>query len=154
MTVTYEAIEQFFKTYFEAFNTYGQDPKTIHRMDDYFTPDFEFKPFVSSITPVKGRKEWYEVLVSHPSGYEKLTPEDIIIDERRMVTAVMIKAEIIDSTTRELLVTKRYFGRYNLILDENNQLKIPKLEFFWETLPPGTMEIDDVFERDWKKDTE
>jgi hypothetical protein len=151
MSVSYEEIEQFFKTYFEAFNAYGQNPNTIHRMDEYFTPDFEFRPYVSHIAPVKGRDAWYQVLLSHPSGYEKLTPEIVLIDERRMAAAIKIKAEIIDSQTQEVLVTKRYFGYYPLVLDSDQTLKIPKLEFFWETLPPGTMEVDDVFERDWKK---
>jgi hypothetical protein len=29
-------------------------------------------------------------------------------------------------------------------------LKIKELKFFWEVLPPGAMEIDDVFDRDRK----
>ena len=148
MELTYENIVKYMKEYFEAFNTYGQNPETIHRMDDYFAPDFEFIPYVATIPRVSGRDPWYQVLLSHPSGYEKLTPEDIVIDERRKVVVVMIKAEILDSKTRELLVTKRYFARYPLVLDENNTIKIKDLQFFWEVLPPGAMEIDDVFDRD------
>jgi hypothetical protein len=30
-------------------------------------------------------------------------------------------------------------------------MKIERLDFFWEILPEGALEIDDVFERDWKK---
>jgi hypothetical protein len=33
-------------------------------------------------------------------------------------------------------------------LDENDTLKIKKIQLFWEVLPPGVMEIDDVFDRD------
>jgi hypothetical protein len=151
MSVTYEYLQNWIKEYFEAFNQYGQSPDTVHRMDEYFAPDFEFRPYVAAITPVKGRKEWYKVITSHPSGYEKLTPEDIVIDERRMVFVARIKAEIMDSKTKEVLVTKRYFANYPLELDENNKVKIKRLEFFWEVLAPGAMEIDDVFMRDWKK---
>jgi len=100
---------------------------------------------------VVGREEWYKVLLSHPSGYEKLTPEDMVIDDRRKVVVVLIKAEIIDPATREVLVTKRYFAHYPLVLDENNTIKVKRLQFFWEVLPPGVMEIDDVFDRDRKK---
>ena len=32
-------------------------------------------------------------------------------------------------------------------------MKIERLDFFWEVLPAGALEIDDVFERDWKKGT-
>jgi hypothetical protein len=151
MELTYESIAKYMKEYFEAFNAYGQNPATIHRMDAYFAPDFEFIPYVARIPKVVGREEWYKVLLSHPSGYEKLTPEDMVIDDRRKVVVVLIKAEIIDPATREVLVTKRYFAHYPLVLDENNTIKVKRLQFFWEVLPPGVMEIDDVFDRDRKK---
>jgi hypothetical protein len=151
MELTYDNIVKYMNEYFETFNAYGQNPATINRMDAYFTPDFEFLPYVATIPHVAGRDEWYRVLLSHPSGYEKLTPEDLVIDERRKVVVALIKAEIIDSHTREVLVTKRYFARYPLTLDEKNTIKISKLQFFWEVLAPGAMEIDDVFDRDRKK---
>jgi hypothetical protein len=75
----------------------------------------------------------------------------MVIDERRKVVVMLIKAEIIDPPTQKILVTKRYFARYPLVLDENNTIKIKKLQFFWEVLAPGAMEIDDVFDRDRKK---
>jgi len=151
MELTYGSIASYMKEYFEEFNTFGQNPATIHRMDKYFAPDFEFIPYVATIPKVVGRDAWYKVLLSHPSGYEKLTPEDMVIDDRRKVAVVLIKAEIIDPATREVLVTKRYFAHYPLVLDENNTIKIKRLQFFWEVLPPGAMEIDDVFDRDRKK---
>ncbi len=151
MELTYENIAKYMDDYFETFNAYGQNPDTIHRMDDYFSPDFEFLPYIATIPRVVGRDEWYRVLLSHPSGYERLTPEDMVIDERRKVVVMLIKAEIMDSTTKEVLVTKRYFARYLLVLDENNTIKIKKLQFFWEVLAPGAMEIDDVFDRDRKR---
>jgi hypothetical protein len=138
------------KKYFEAFCAFGQDPRNIHRMDEYFSPDFEFIPY-SNVPPVKGRDDWYRLLLSHPSGYEKLSPEDYIIDDRRKVVVVKIKAEISDSTTREVLVSKRYCARYALYLDETHTIKIRSMEFFWEVLSPGALEITDVFERDWKR---
>jgi len=151
MAITYEYLQDWIEEYFAAFNAYGQSPDTVHRMDEYFAPDFEFRPYVATITPVKGREEWYKVIASHPSGYEKLTPEDIVIDERRMIFAARIQAQILDGKTRELLVEKRYFANYLLELDKDGKLKVKKLEFFWEVLPAGAMEIDDVFFRDWKK---
>ncbi len=151
MKITYDTILKYTQEYFEAFNKYGQSPDTVHKMDEYFAPDFEFQPYVATIEPVRGRDEWYKVITSHPSGYEKLTPEEIIIDERRMIFAARIKAEIIDSKTREVLITKRYFAGYPMEIDGNNKIKIKKLQFFWEVLAPGAMEIDNVFNRDWKK---
>jgi hypothetical protein len=150
MELTYNAILTYMKDYFETFNRYGQDPKNIHRLDDYFAPDLVFNPYVAGVGHTSGRDEFLNVLLSHPSGLEKLTPEDILVDERRKVAIVLIKAEISDSQTREVLVRKRYFVRYPLMLDENNTIKIKRIELFWEVLPPGAMEIDDVFARDRK----
>lgn len=150
MELTYDNMLKYMKDYFDAFNKYGHDPETIDRMNDYFAPDLEFTPYVAGIGHTKGRDAFLQILLSHPSGLEQLTPEDIAIDERRKVAVVQIKAEISDSKTGEMLVTKRYYVRYPLVLDENNTIKIKKIELFWEVLPPGALEIDDVFARDRK----
>ena len=150
MEFTYDTIVKYIKDYFETFNKYGQDLKTIHRLDDYYAPDVEFTPYVAGIGHCTGRDEFYRILLSHPSGYEKLTPEEIVVDERRRIAVVLIKAEISDSKTREILVTKRYFVLYPLVLDENDSIKITKIQLFWEVLPPGALEISDVFAKDFK----
>lgn len=150
MEFTYDTIVKYMKDYFETFNTCGQDPKTIHRLDDYYAPDLKFTPYVAGIGHSTGRDEFYRILLSHPSGYEMLTPEEIVVDERRRIAVVLIKAEISDSQTGEGLVTKRYFVLYPLVLDENNTIKIEKIQLFWEVLPPGALEISDVFARDRK----
>jgi hypothetical protein len=149
--MTYEVIVTYMQDYFRDFNAYGQNPETIHRMDKYFAPDFEFLPYIAYVPPARGREQWYQVLLSHPSGIERLTPEDMVIDDRKKVVVVKIKTDVIDSKTKEILVTKRYSGRYPLILDESGEIKIKNLEFFWEILPAGALEIDDVFDRDRKK---
>ena len=148
MEITYDNMVKYMKDYFETFNKYGQDPKTIHRLDDFYAPDVEFNPYVAGIGHSTGRDDFYQILLSHPSGYEKLTPEEIVIDEKRRIAVVLIKAEISDSKTGEVLVTKRYFVLYPLVLDENNTIKIKKIQLFWEVLPPGALEISDVFARD------
>ena len=151
MDITYDNINEYFKNYFAAFNKYGQNRATIHHMDEYFAPDFEFKPYIAGVTPEPSREAFYDVLVSHPSGYEKLTPLDVVFDERRMIAVVLILAEISDSKTGELLVKKHYFGRYTFGPTENDTIKIKELMLFWEVLPEGSMEISDVFARDWNK---
>lgn len=151
MEFTYDAIVKYMKDYFDTFNKYGRDPETIHRLDDYYAPDVEFTPYVAGIGHTASRDEFYGVLLSHPSGIEKLTPEEIVVDEKQMKAVVLIKAEISDSKTGEVLVTKRYFVLYPLLVDENGTLKIKKIQLFWEALPPGVMEIDDVFDRDRQK---
>jgi len=150
MKMTYDQMLTWIEEYFEVFNKYGQDPEGIHRMDEYFAKDFVFNPYIAHVGKVAGRDNWYKVLTSHPSGVEVLTPEDLVIDEKRQTFVAQIKAELVDRDTRESLLTKRYLARYPLI-EEEGKMKISRLDFFWEVLPEGALEIDDVFERDWKR---
>lgn len=149
MKLTYDQLVQWIDEYFEVFNKYGQDPNEIYRMDEYFAKDFVFNPYIAYVGKVAGRDNWYKVLTSHPSGIEKLTPEDLVIDENRQAFVAQIKTDLIDRDTQEVLLTKRYLARYPLI-EEEGKMKIERLDFFWEILPAGALEIDDVFERDWK----
>lgn len=150
MNMTYDELAGWIERYFADFNKYGQDPDQIHRMDEYFAKDFVFNPYIAYVGKVHGRDEWYKVLTSHPSGIEVLTPEEVVIDERRQEFVAQIKTDLVDRDTRHVLLTKRYLARYPLI-EEDGLMKIARLEFFWEILPEGALEIDDVFERDWGK---
>ena len=107
-------------------------------MDEYFAKDFVFNPFIAHVGKVAGRENWYKVLTSHPSGVERLTPEDVVIDERRQTFVAQIKAELSDRDTKELLLTKRYLARYPLV-EEDGKMKIERLDFFWEILPVGAL---------------
>jgi hypothetical protein len=148
MKMTYDQIAEWVRRYFTEFNAYGQDPNEIHRMDEYFAKDFVFNPYIAYVGKVAGRDNWYKVLTSHPSGIEVLTPEHVVIDERRQEFVAQIKTDLVDRDTKAVLLTKRYLARYPLI-EEDGKWKIERLEFFWEILPEGALEIDDVFERDW-----
>jgi hypothetical protein len=148
MKMTYDQLADWIDEYFTEFNKYGQDPKEIHRMDEYFSKDFVFNPYIAYVGKVAGRENWYKVLTSHPSGIEVLTPEHVVIDERRQEFVAQIKTDLVDHDSREVLLTKRYLARYPLI-EEDGKWKIERLEFFWEILPEGALEIDDVFQRDW-----
>jgi hypothetical protein len=119
-------------------------------MDEYFSRDFVFNPYIAYVGKVAGRENWYKVLTSHPSGIEVLTPEHVVIDERQHEFVAQIKTDLVDRDSREVLLTKRYLARYPLI-EEEGKWKIERLDFFWEILPEGALEIDDVFQRDWGK---
>ena len=148
MKMTYDQLDAWVAEYFAEFNTYGQDPNEIHRMDAYFSKDFVFNPYIAYVGKVSGRDNWYKVLTSHPSGVEVLTPEHVVIDERQQEFVAQIRTDLVDRDTRDVLLTKRYLARYPLI-EEDGTWKIERLDFFWEILPEGALEIDDVFERDW-----
>jgi hypothetical protein len=140
------------KKYFKDYSTYGQDPKTAHRMNDYFAPDLRFIPYIAALGGPEGgftsRDEFLRTAKSHSSWYEKLTPEDITVDERRKVAAVQFGMEVINRKTGEVAVKKSAMAHYELVLDENSTIKIKTIRFFWEVLPPGVPEFYDLFKDD------
>jgi hypothetical protein len=152
MELTYDNILSWMKEYFKVYSTYGQDPETADRMNDYFAPDLRFIPYIAAIGGpaggFKSRDEFIHTAKSHSSWYEKLTPEDITVDERRKVAAVRFGMEVINRKTGELAVKKSAMAHYELVLDENNTIKIKTIRFFWEVLPPGVPEFYDLFEDD------
>ena len=152
MKLTYDNIHSWMKEYFKVYSTYGQDSKTANRMNDYFTPDLRFIPYIAAIGGPEGgffsRDEFIHTAKSHSSWYEKLTPMDITIDENRKVVAVLFGMEVINRKTGEVVVKKSAMAHYELVLDENDAIKIKTIRFFWEVLPPGVPEFYDLFEDD------
>ena len=149
MELTYDNILSWMHEYFETYSTYGQDPETADRMKDYFAPDLLFMPYIAAIggpeSGFKSRDEFIQKAKAHPSWYEKLTPQDITIDERRNVTVVRFGMEIVDRKTGEVVVRKSAMAHYELVLDENSNIKIKTIRFFWEVLPAGVPEFYDLY---------
>ena len=46
MKPTYEDIVKWMNEYFVTYNAYAQNPETVDRMGDYFTPDVKFVAYV------------------------------------------------------------------------------------------------------------
>lgn len=151
MELTYDNINKWMKEYFEVYSTYGQKPETAHRMSDYFTPDMRFIPYIAGIGGPEGgfrsRDEFIQTAKSHTSWYEKLTPEDITIDEKRKVAVVIFRMEVVDAKKEEVVIKKSAIAHYQLVLDENDTIKINKIRFFWEVMPPGVKEFYEIFGR-------
>ena len=146
MKFTYEDIVKWMEDYFKAYNAYAQNPETVNRMSEYFTPDVRFVPYVSAFggpeRAVTSRDDFFRMFTGHPSVYEKFEVEDIIVDERRMVAVALLKVALFDSRTDEVLLRKHYLPRYQLLLDHNKTLKISNILFFWEAMPP---EVDEAY---------
>ena len=53
--------------------------------------------------------------------------------------------EVVDAKTDEIAIKKSALAHYQLALDENEDIKIKKILFFWETLPEGQKEFYDLF---------
>jgi hypothetical protein len=149
MTLTYDNILKWMKEYFQVYSTYGQDPKTGQRMKDYFAPDLRFIPYIAALGGPQGgfksRDEFIGKAIAHPSWYEKLTPEEILVDEKRKAVVVLFKIDVINRKTGETANKKAAMSHYELITDEKGAIKIKTIRFFWEILPPGVPEFYDLF---------
>ena len=64
------------------------------------------------------------------------------------------KVALFDSKTDEVLLRKHYLPRYQLVLDDNNTLKINNILFFWEAMPPEVDEAYGIEKMEWGKPTE
>jgi hypothetical protein len=152
MELTYESMVKFMEEYFPVYSEYGQDPATAHRLNDYYTPDFVLTGYVGFPEPLvyTSRDAFLAFDVSHPSSYERLTPEDMTVDERRKTVFVIIKLEFIDRKTGEVLVKERGATQYQLVLDQNDRIKVKSFVFFPQRVAPGILTGTDVFMKDWQ----
>lgn len=149
MEITYDTIVKFMQDYCKDFVAYAQNPETTHHMDAYFAPDVEFVPYTAeALAPVKGRDKFLQIMTSHPSVKEFIEPEDIIVDEKRNIAVLLLQAKLIDAKTDEVLAGKHYFPLYQLAVDENDTLKIKRILFWEEVLPPGSVDFGDIFRKD------
>ena len=140
MDPTYDTIAQWMREYFETYNLYAQYEDTVHAMDKFFAPDLRFMPYMYLFGgPGAGhfsRETFYEMLTGHPDDYEQFEVLDIFVDEKRLTATAFLKATIYDANTDLPLLQKHYLPLYELMVDENHQLKIKTIRFFWESSPP------------------
>ena len=152
MELTYDSILKFMTEYFEVYSTYGQKLETAQRMHDFFMPELRFVPYIAALGGPEGgfksRDEFLSTAVRHTAWYEKLIPQDITIDDRRNIAVVLFGMEVVDVEKEEVVVKKSAIAHYQLVLDDNNTIKIKTIKFFWETLPPGVPEFYELFGRD------
>lgn len=140
MKPTYDEIVNWMNAYFAEYNASAQDAKTVHRMDTYFATDFTFIPYMYVFggpkNAIKGSRAFYDMLTNHPEDYERFTVHDIFVDEKRLVAVTFVEATIYETGTDKVKVRKNYLPLYELKLDDQGNLKIATIRFFWESLPP------------------
>jgi hypothetical protein len=147
--ITYETIVKFMQDYCKDFVAYAQNPETVYYMHQYFAPDVEFIPYTAeALAPVKGRDRFLHIMTLHPSVKESIEPEDIIVDEKRRMVVLLLDAKLLDAKSGKLLGEKYYFPLYQLVVDENNTLKIKRILFWEEVLPKGSVDFGEIFRQD------
>ncbi len=149
MEYPYDEILKWMGKYFETYNKYAQNPETAQRMCEFFAEDLEFSAAVARLKGLNSREEFLRNVSSHPSHHETIKPEDIIIDDRKNTVVVLAKTELRDTKTGEIVIVDEYLVRYQLIIDENETLKIRRMLLFKKILTPDeTQRERELIQRD------
>jgi hypothetical protein len=150
MEMSHDGILKFMQDYFAAYGESGQDRALADRMTEYFSPDFVFTGYLGLPEPVvyRGRDTFLARGASHPSSYERLTPEEMTIDETQQRVSAVIKFEFIDRQTGDVLAVERGATHYQLAFGENGGIRIKSFIFLPQRVAPGILTGFDVFQRD------
>ncbi len=141
MEVTYEKVTAWFDRYFEDVNTNQGPLETIPNLKKYFTPDFEFMMYTAPpfFTPPLSREELL-MLFLHPGLHEALTPQYYVVDVKRMIVVVQFEIGFTEKPSGKVWPALQASAHYHLILDENKDLKIKKIQYWTENAPPEDFE--------------
>jgi hypothetical protein len=141
MEVTYENILSWFDTYFEDANKNQGPLETVPNLKKYFTADFEFMMYTAPpfFTPPLSR-EGLLMLFVHPGLHEALRPQYYVVDVKQMIVVVQFELQFTDEPSGKEWPPLQASAHYHLILDENKNLKIKKIQYWTESAPPEDFE--------------
>lgn len=134
MELTYQNMQSFMKQYCEDYSRWCNDPESISKLEQYYTPDFETKaymhlqgmpyPFVANLDEFKNF-----ILKNHTDilHEEKLFPVEILIDERKRKAVMLLRVKKTVKSSGEVFDFDA-IALYQLVLDGNDTLKIERLD--------------------------
>jgi hypothetical protein len=140
MESLYNDIVRFMEEYFPAYSRYAQLAETQHLMDKFYAPELSFDEGV-----VTSRDEWYRRCLAHPAIQDKLTVEHMFIDERQKEVGALLKTQAVDRATGNVLLELRMNVLYNLIIEDDNNIKIVKVRVFLESDPDKVAKLVQLY---------
>ena len=149
MKLAHDQIVEHLERYFTAYSTVAQNPRTVHLMNDYYTPDLSVTVYTPRIS-VSNLETFLRRSSSHPDIQETLIPEQIIVDERQHMATVLLKGKFTFKATGEVM-THMFSAHYQFALDENERLKIKNLWLFAQLVRPGKQSIFEIYEEAFRK---
>lgn len=142
MKVTYENVARWFDGYFKACNQNMGPLETVKNLEKYFTPDLQFWMYTApGYVKSPLTREGLLMLMVHPGLHEELTPQYYAIDVKRMINVVQFQIQFSDQTTGRLWAPTQASCHYHLTLDEDNDLKIKKIQYWVEVSPPEEVKL-------------
>lgn len=141
-TLNYKKTKEFMEEYYTVYNQCAQDAETIDEMDRFWAPEFiAVVYFPVPEYPTFDLASWKSFLVQvHTNVLETLTSLEIAVDTKEMMVTSRVNIKNHDRSTNELLLEDDGIGFYDLKVDENNELKITRLQLFCAD-PEALMEL-------------
>jgi len=135
MEFTYENTVKWFDDYYKAFNKNAGPLETVPNMQKYFAPDLEFWAYTFGEVAQMSREGLLMSMV-HPGLHEELTPQYYVVDVKQMIVVVQFQFQVTDEPSGKELAAGQASCHYHLALDENKDLKIKKILYWVQTIPP------------------
>jgi hypothetical protein len=137
MNPTYENIGTWLDTYFEDVNRQQGSIETIPNLRKYFTIDFEFWMYTGRASLKRPLSlDGLLLLFVHPGLHEGLVPQYYVIDVKRMIAVVQFEIRFVDEASGTNWPPRQASAHYHLVIDENNDLRIKKIQYWTETFTP------------------
>jgi len=136
MELNYENMVKFMDTYFEDYNKYGGDPKTLPNMLKYYTPDITLTSYTLHPEKELDLERILEAM-THPGLHEEFTPNYYVVDEKRKVVVVQMKNQFWIEATKKIFPPKQLSVHYYMVQDEKKEVKFNKIRFFVEANDPS-----------------
>jgi hypothetical protein len=151
MELTYDNIVKWFNEYYAAFDKNAGPLETVPNMEKYFAPDLEFWPYNMAGTTQPSSREDLLMTMIHPGLHEELTPQEYVIDLKRMVVVVCFQLQFNDEPSGRVWPAKLASCHYHLRQDEEGELKITKIIYFTERASPDEAESQAEMMELWHK---
>ena len=140
MELTQENVAKWFDNYYKDFNENAGPLETVPNMLKYFSPDLEMYSYgMPSANRQPMSRDGLLMSMVHPGLHEELTPRQYIIDFNRMVVVVQFQLQFTDEPSGTTWPGREASCHYTIELDENQDLKITKIQYWTEaSLPTDT----------------
>ena len=142
MEFTYEMISKWFDGYFAQVRKNQRTLDTVPNLKKLFTPDFQLIMHTPpSQSPLIMSRDALLISFIHPGLQEDIVPGCYVIDTRQMVTAVQFEILFHDAPSGKKWPPIQASAHYHLVVDDNKNLQIRRIEYWTEVLPNDVFEI-------------
>jgi hypothetical protein len=146
MEFTHDNVRKWFEDYFADFNRCNGNPKLVPDMKKYFTDDLTFTSYILGVKRPDDREGLLGTMV-HPGLLEELVPEEMVIDEKSMAVAVILRVQFKEEPTGTLFPAKHNCALYHLVQDREGGLKIRAISYFTEHRPPDEPDMKSLMKK-------